>query len=86
MPKVDADPEELRRFAREIRRFKADVEGQLNRLNGHLQRMRTADRQQQRFAADWDKTSRSLRAFLEAIDRYAPYLDKKATKLEEFLR
>ena len=86
MPKVDADPDELRRFASALRRFKSDVEGQLSGLNSQVQRMRSSDPQQQRFATDWDRTARSMRSFLGEIDRHAPYLDKKARQLEDYLR
>ncbi len=86
MTKVDADPDELRRFAAAIRRFKSDVEGRLNSVNSQIGRMRSADPQQQRFAADWERTARSMRSFLAEIDRHAPYLEKKARQLDEYLR
>lgn len=86
MTRVDADPDELRRFAGSIRRFKSDVEGRLNALNSQVHSMRSSDPQQQRFAADWERTSRSVRAFLSEIDRHAPYLENKARQLEDYLR
>jgi uncharacterized protein YukE len=86
MPKVDADPDELRRFASALRKFKTDADRQLNSLNSQVQRMKGSDPQQQRFASDWERTSRSMRSFLAEIDRHAPYLDKKARQLEDYLK
>jgi ubiquinone biosynthesis protein UbiJ len=86
LPKVDADPDELRQTAQLLRRFKSEVEQQLGRVTGKIASMSGADPQQRRFAAEWDKTAKSLRSFLAAIDSHAPYLERKAQQLEDYLR
>lgn len=86
MPRVDADPEELRQTAQQLRRFKSDVETQLGRMNSRVSSMRGADPQQRKFADEWAKTASSMRSFLASIDSYAPYLERKAKQLEDYLR
>ena len=86
MPRVDADPAELRRTAQQLRRFKSDVESQLGRASGRVSAMRGGDPQQRKFAEEWEKTARAMRALLTSIDSHAPYLERKAQQLEDYLR
>lgn len=83
---VEASPEDLRRFARSLRQFKADVDSRLGALGGQLRGLHWNDDQQRRFTQEWDRTSRSLRTFLQQVDQHAPYLEKKARQLEEYRR
>ena len=48
--------------------------------------MRNGDPQQRKFADEWDKISQSMRTFLSSIEAHAPYLDRKAKQLEDYLR
>lgn len=86
MPRVDADPNELRQTAQQLRRFKAEVEGGLARLNSRVVGMGGSDSQQRRFAEEWQRTASSLRSLLASIDSHAPYLERKAQQLEDYLR
>jgi uncharacterized protein YukE len=86
VPKVDADPDVLRQTAQQLRRFKSEVESQLNRVNSRVVAMRGADPQQRKFADEWNRTANSMRSFLATIDSYAPYLERKAKQLEDYLR
>lgn len=86
MSRVDADPAELRKTAQQLRRFKTEVESQLSRVNGQVAAMRGGDAQQRKFADEWDRTARSMRGFLASIDSHAPYLERKAKQLEDYLR
>lgn len=86
MPKVDADPAELRQTAAQLRRFKSEVESQLGRMNSRIASMRGSDPQQRKFAEEWNQTASSMRGFLATIDSYAPYLERKAKQLEDYLR
>ena len=86
MSRVDADPAELRQTAQQLRRFKSEVESQLSRVNSRVVTMRGADAQQRKFADEWNRTAGSLRSFLATIDSYAPYLERKAKQLEDYLR
>ena len=83
---MDADPAELRKTAQQLRRFKSEVEAQLSRVSGQVTNMRGSDPQQRKFAEEWDKTARSLRSLLSSIDSHAPYLERKAQQLEDYLR
>jgi uncharacterized protein YukE len=86
LPKVDADPVELRQTAQQLRRFKSEVESQLGRVNSRVVGMRGSDPQQRKFADEWEKTANSMRSLLSAIDSHAPYLERKAQQLEDYLR
>jgi uncharacterized protein YukE len=86
MPRIDADPAELRRTAQQLRQFKSEVESQLNRVNSRVNAMRAGDPQQRKFADEWERTARAMRTFLGSVDNHAPYLERKAKQLEDYLR
>lgn len=86
MAKVDADPAELRQTASQLRQFKSELESQLSRMNSRVGAMRNGDPQQRKFADEWDKISHSMRTFLTSIESHAPYLERKAKQLEDYLR
>ncbi len=86
MARVDADPSELRQTAAQLRQFKSELESQLGRMNGRVSTMRNGDAQQRKFADEWDRIAQSMRSFLTSIESHAPYLDRKAKQLEEYLR
>lgn len=88
MPQAIVDPGELRRFAQNLKRFTNDLQGQIARLHGQMASLQSTwrDQEQQKFAAEFDETIKALRRFIDAVDRHAPFLLRKADRVEEYLQ
>jgi uncharacterized protein YukE len=88
MPQAIVDPEELRRFAQNLRRFTADVQERLTTLNAQLAGLSKSwrDQEHQKFAEAFEQQMRSLSAFVEVAEEHLPYLLRKAEIIEEYLQ
>ena len=87
MAKANVDPGELRRFARDLTRFNAEMETLIGALHSRLQGLEKTwnDQEQRRFSGEFDQTMKALRRFLEASGRHVAFLTKKARHIEEYL-
>jgi len=87
MSQAIIDPEEVRRFAEELNRFNADLQARLTSLQARFGALGDSwqDQEQERFSEEFRETTKVLRKFLEASGRHAPYLMRKAQKIEEYL-
>lgn len=81
------DPEEVRRFAKELKHFNTNLqqgmallEARFKALGEHWQ-----DREHQRFAEEFAQTMRALKKFVETSDRHTPFLLRKAQRIEDYL-
>jgi len=88
MPRAIADPEEIRNFARfllqntaKLRTLKAEVTSGFNSLHDHWR-----DEKYARFQEVFTTTMNRLEPFLRRSEEYVRYLNRKAEKLEEYLR
>ncbi len=88
MAKVNVDPEELRRFAKELNRFNEELGklfGGLKAKMNHLEKS-WSDQEQVKFSGEFDLTTKSLGRFMELSDTHVKTLLKKAHHIEEYLR
>ncbi|MBX3357604.1 MAG: WXG100 family type VII secretion target [Phycisphaeraceae bacterium] len=87
MSKAIVDPEELRRFAQDLKRFNANLQNQMGVLQGRLTTLGQTwrDQEQQKFAEEFDQTMRVLGRFVDLSAQHIPFLLKKAEKIEEYL-
>jgi uncharacterized protein YukE len=87
MAQAIVDPEELRRFAEELHRFDAELRNRLGALQARFAGLGETwqDQEQAKFAEEFAEATKILRRFLEASGRHAPYLLRKAEKIEEYL-
>lgn len=87
MPQAVVDPNELRRFAQQLKRFNGDLRGQMSLLRGQLAGLAATwrDQEQIRFAEEFDQTMAVVNKFLEASDQHVPFLLRKAQKVEDYL-
>lgn len=87
MSKAIVDPNELRRFATDLKRFNGNLLNQLtvlqNRLNELGQTWR--DQEHRKFAEEFEATMKTLARFTDSADRHIPFLLRKAEKIEEYL-
>lgn len=88
MAKAVVDPEELRRFAQDLKYFNTMLRDQVVVLGARFSQLGQTWRDQEhtKFAEEFEQTTRVLARFAEAADRQIPFLLRKADKIEEYLR
>ena len=87
MSQAIVDPNELRRFAATIKRFRADMQSDLAALHGSLTSLGDSwrDQEHDRFRQEFETTMQVLERFLEVSDEHIPFLLRKAERIEEYL-
>ncbi len=82
------DPEEVRRFAEELKRFNADLQNRLSALQARFSALGDTwnDQEHAKFAEEFKQTFKTLRKFVEVSQQHAPYLLRKAQRIEEYLK
>jgi uncharacterized protein YukE len=87
MAQAMMDPEEVRRFAQELKRFNEDIQSRTAALQARFAALGATwqDQEQEKFAEEFLGTMKVLRKFVETSERYAPYLLRKAQRIEEYL-
>ena len=87
MPKAVVDPEELRRFAFDLKRFNTDMQAQIVTIQRRFVKLGETwqDQEREKFADDFEKMLGALAKFVEASDRHIPFLLRKAQKIQEYL-
>lgn len=87
MSNVIGNPEELDRFARNLKEFNKQLRESMSRLQGQFSRLGDTwrDQEHQKFAQEFEQTMRLLRNFTQTSDAHVPFLQRKAQKLREFL-
>jgi len=88
MPQAIVDPEELRRFAMNLKKFSSDVQERSKSLGGQMSALERSwrDQEQKKFAEEFERQLQVLGRFLEVIDQHVPYLLRKAEIIEEYLQ
>jgi uncharacterized protein YukE len=87
MAKANVDPEELRRFAKELNHFNTEVESLVGRVRAKLRQLEQKwdDQEQRKFIAEFDMSIKTLSRFLELSKQYVPFLTQKAKHIEDYL-
>jgi uncharacterized protein YukE len=88
MAKAIVDPAELRRFARDLKRFNDELQNQMKLLHGRLNTLGQTwrDQEQTKFVEEFEETVRVLGRFTEASEQHIPFLIRKAERVEEYLQ
>lgn len=81
------DPEEVRRFAKELKRFNDDVQTRAAGLQARFTALGSSwqDQEQEKFAEEFVSTMKALKKFMEVSERHTPFLMRKAARIEEYL-
>ncbi len=81
------DPEEVRRFAAELKRFNEDMQGRASALQARFAALGSTwqDQDHEKFAEDFVSTMKVLRKFMETSEKHTPYLLRKAQRIEQYL-
>lgn len=88
MAKANVDPAELRRFARDLKRFNTDLRTLLSGLHARMLDLEKSwrDQEQQKFAEEFEQTMKVLGRFLDSSEEHVAFLAKKAGYIEEYLQ
>jgi uncharacterized protein YukE len=88
MPQAVVDPEELRRFAVNLRRFAGDARDRLATLAAQLAGLSKTwrDQEHQKFSEVFEQHLRVMSGFIEVAEQHVPYLLRKAELIEEYLQ
>ena len=88
MPQAVVDPDELREFARALKKFNSDLEGRIAQLNNRLASLGATwrDQEHKKFCQQYDEHMKMIGRFLETSERHIPYLMRKADQIDEYLQ
>lgn len=88
MSQAIVDPEELRRFAHNLKTFNTELFNRLAVLHGQLVGLGSSwrDKEHEKFLQEFEQTMQVLKRFMEAATLHIPFLLRKAERVEEYLR
>lgn len=81
------DPEEVRRFAKELKRFNEDMQSRAAALQARFIALGSSwqDQEHEKFVEEFATTLKALKKFVEISEQHTPYLLRKAQRIEEYL-
>jgi WXG100 family type VII secretion target len=87
MAQAIMDPEEVRRFASELKRFNEDVQSKASSLQARFAALSNTwqDQDAQKFAEEFVITMKALKKFVDVSEKHTPYLLRKASRIEAYL-
>jgi uncharacterized protein YukE len=83
-----ANPEDLERFARELKQFNTQLADSMSRLQGQFANLGETwrDQEHQKFAQEFQQTMRVLHHFSRSADEQIPFLLRKAARLRDYMQ
>ena len=87
MARAIVDPDEVRAFASELKKFNEELSSRMMSLYMRFKNLGETwqDQEQAKFAEEFDKAMKSLKKFIEVSNVQAPVLQRKADKIDEYL-
>lgn len=87
MSQAIMDPEEVRRFAQELKKFNTDLQNGMAALQARFGGLSDTwqDQEHAKFAEEFKQTMKVLKKFIEVSNQHTPYLLRKAQRIEEYL-
>jgi uncharacterized protein YukE len=87
MAQAIMDPEEVRRFAKELKRFNDEVQIKAQGLQARFAALGSTwqDQEAEKFAEEFLTTMKVMKKFVEISEKHTPYLLRKAQRIEEYL-
>lgn len=87
MAKAIVDPDELRRFAAELKRFNGSLQAELIGIRRQFVRLGETWRDQEhaRFAEEFERMINVLARFADASAKHVPVLLRKAEGIQQYL-
>jgi uncharacterized protein YukE len=87
MAQAIMDPEKVRRFAEELNRFNAEIESRMTLLHARFAALGDTwqDQEHEKFSEEFRQALKALKKFTDISKAHAPYLLRKAQRIEEYL-
>jgi uncharacterized protein YukE len=87
MAQAMMEPEKVRQFAEELQRFNSDLENRLVTLHARFAALGDTwqDQEHEKFSEEFKQTMKMLKKFVELSREHAPFLLRKAQRIEEYL-
>jgi uncharacterized protein YukE len=87
MAQAIGSPEDLEKFAHDLKQFNGQLAESMKRLQGQFARVGDTWRDQEhaRYAQEFEQTMRILQQFSRSSEQQIPFLLKKAQRLREYL-
>jgi len=87
MARAAVNPDDLRRFATELKRFNTDLKGEISSLHHRFSKLGETwqDQEHAKFAEVFEEMVRALAKFADAADKHIPFLLRKAERIQEYL-
>ena len=81
------DPEQVRRFAEELKHFNSDLQDKLASVQARFAALGDTwqDEEHAKFAEEFRQTMKALKKFVEVSNQHTPFLLRKAQRIEEYL-
>jgi uncharacterized protein YukE len=81
------DPDEVRRFAEELKRFNGDLQNNLTSLQARFAALGDTwqDAEHNKFNDEFKTTIKALKKFIDVSNQHTPYLLRKAQRIEDYL-
>lgn len=88
MAQAIMDPEKVRRFAEELHRFNNDLQNRMALLQARFVALGETwqDQEHEKFREEFVQTMKAMKKFIELSNQHAPYLLRKAQRIEEYLQ
>lgn len=88
MAQAIVDPEELRRFASNVKRFNQELTDQMSSLHSQLIGLGSTwrDQEHEKFVEEFEQTMVVLKRFIETTNEHVPFLLRKAQRIEDYLQ
>ena len=88
MPQAIVDPEELRRFALNLKKFNNEFRERASGLGAQLLGLNRSwrDQENKKFVEAFEEHMRVVARFIEVTDQYVPFLMRKAEVVEQYLQ
>lgn len=88
MPQAVVDPDELREFARALKKFNDDLRDRTSRMNNQLNALAASwrDQEHKKFSQEYEEHVKLIGRFLETSEQHVPYLMRKADQVDEYLQ
>jgi uncharacterized protein YukE len=87
MAQAIMDPEEVRRFAKELKRFNDEMQLRASSLQARFASLGSSwqDQEHEKFSEEFAMTMKALKKFMEVSEKHTPYLLRKAQRIDEYL-
>ena len=87
MSKAIIDPDEVRAFASELKRFNGELHGRMMSLYMRYKTLGESwqDQEQLKFAEEFERSIKNLKKFIDLANVQTPILVRKADKIDEYL-